>query len=222
MVAVLIVSEIRLYGEGISEHLSRDDRVRIVDSVTTFDRAVAYIARQVPDVLLYDQKLPEGNGGIRHLHGKFPDLAIVALSVGDEVDAILQCMQSGIAGYVSRNQSLSELTDTLLAATRGELHCSPSVASQLMRQYQNHGHRVRTSSDDYIDRLTAREAEVLALVYEGRSNCEIAGRLFICESTVKTHVHSILEKLGVSRRGEAAAVYGKRLKDVGSLAQQRA
>lgn len=222
MVTVLIVSEIRLYGEGISEHLNRDDRVRIADSVTTFDRALAYVLRQFPDVLLYDQKLPEGNGGIRRLRRKYPDLAIIALSVGDEVDEILQCMQSGISGYVSRNQSLSELTEALMAATRGELHCAPSVASQLMRQYQNHGRPVRTSSDDCMDRLTARETEVLALVYKGCSNCEIADQLFIGESTVKSHVHSILEKLNVSRRGEAAAVYGRSLQDAGSRVQQRA
>jgi len=116
---------------------------------------------------------------------------------------VIACAEAGVSGYVTREASLDELTGVVESVARGESPCSPRISALLLRRVaETAGRRTET---DAARRLTRREAEIVGLIDEGLSNKQIAGRLSIELATVKNHVHSILEKLQVERRAEAAA-----------------
>ena len=133
----------------------------------------------------------------------------MALGVSEAEDDILECAEAGIAAYVLREGSIEDLVETLEATVRGELCCTPKVAATLMRRLA----ALAATQPSALDatHLTSRELGILRLIERGLSNKEIAGRLFIEVSTVKNHVHHVLEKLQVRTRGEAAARYRRDL-----------
>jgi DNA-binding NarL/FixJ family response regulator len=167
-----------------------------------------------------------------------PDARIVALGIDEEPDTVVGCAEAGIAGYAPRDCTVEQLVATLTSVERGELPCSPRVAAVLFRRLAARN-RSRDASGDGAGavshvvppatatprapvrpaasearRLTAREQEILALIDHGLSNKQIAEELRITAATVKNHVHSILEKLDVCRRGQAAALVRARLTGV--------
>jgi two-component system, NarL family, nitrate/nitrite response regulator NarL len=131
-----------------------------------------------------------------------PRVAVVALGVSDEEQSVLGCIEAGAVAYVTRDGTLADLVDTVNRATRGESLASPRIVGVLMRRAALSGRRGDRAT---VDALTSRELEVIRLIDQGLSNKEIASRLSIEVTTVKHHVHNILEKLSVHRRGEAAA-----------------
>jgi DNA-binding NarL/FixJ family response regulator len=123
------------------------------------------------------------------------------LSGSEASGELLRFAEAGIAGYVTRTASSADLVTAIESADRGEAVCSPRAAAALLDHVAN----LAADAAEPDGALTARELEILALIDEGLSNKEIAGRLFISVPTVKSHVHNILRKLGASRRGQAAA-----------------
>jgi DNA-binding NarL/FixJ family response regulator len=139
----------------------------------------------------------------RTLRRALPQVKIVAFAVVDSDQELLAYAAAGVAGYVTQDGSLDDLAAAVIGALKGELFCSPRLASLLFQ-------RVAVLSDsrdapEEASGLTHRERQVASLLSQGLSNKEIAGSLRIGSATVKNHVHSILEKLHVRRRGEAAA-----------------
>jgi DNA-binding NarL/FixJ family response regulator len=128
---------------------------------------------------------------------------VVALGLLDSEAEVLAAAESGASGFVLRDACLDELIDCLETVARGDLRCSPSIAGALLRRLGTLASE-RPRSDPVRD-ITWREREVLGLVEQGLSNKDIAGRLSIEVTTVKNHIHNILEKLGVRRRSDAAA-----------------
>jgi two-component system, NarL family, nitrate/nitrite response regulator NarL len=129
---------------------------------------------------------------------------VVAFSVADTEDEVCECAEAGIAGYVARNGSKEDLITAVENAVRGEVLCSPRVAASLFRRLAAH---VQTSRQRPPEApLTGREQDIITLIDTGLSNKEIARQLKISLPTVKNHVHNILEKLQVRRRGAAAAL----------------
>jgi DNA-binding NarL/FixJ family response regulator len=126
---------------------------------------------------------------------------VVALAAPESEEDIIALAEAGVLGYVTRDESLDNLVTTIESVARDEMACSPWMATVLVRRVQ----ALAAERPGPTQRLTAREAEILELIAQGLSNKEIAARLFIEVTTVKNHVHNILEKLGVSRREEAVA-----------------
>ena len=191
---VTIVSDVLLYREGLAASLSRDGRLAVLDLVSGAD-ALPAIVRNAPDAVLLDGGMEEMLLLARKIRAHAPALRIVGFGISGGADRFVDCAESGLAAFVESRGSLSELVDAVLGAINGELACSPKVTA-LMCERLAHlsagGHRP--------DALTAREREVAALIGQGLSNKEIASDLRIGPSTVKNHVHSILEKLNVKRR----------------------
>src|SRR5205823_14959048 len=131
-----------------------------------------------------------------------PKTPVVALGVADAEPEMLACIEAGVVGLVSRDASFAELVATLVGAARGEVHCSPRFAGVLARRVASLA--ARRDADPALDRLTARECEIVALVEQNLSNKEIAVRLGIEVATVKNHVHNLLDKLQVHRRSDVA------------------
>lgn len=204
MISVLIIGNVRLYREGLELALSRDGRFEVVESAPCQREALVLARRLCPDVVLVDLAMPGGIEAVEAVRAADGLTTIVALAVRDADDDILACAEAGAAAYVTRDRSLEELLDTVSAAVRGELHCSPRIAATLFRRVcdlsQGRNSSGRTPS------LSSREFQVLDLIERGYSNKQIARDLGIEVTTAKNHVHRVLAKLKVRRRGEAAAM----------------
>lgn len=199
---ILISAEVLLYSEGLALLLGREADMAVVATATTRKEMLACVAALRPDVVLVDSAMSVGVASVTEIRRRASDVRIVVLGLSDADPAIIEWAEAGVSGFVTRDGSRAELVATIHSATLGEALCSPRVAARLL-------HRVAALAAERAERqpgvLTAREAQIVGLIDEGLSNKEIAGRLQIGVPTVKSHVHSILEKLGVRRRGEAAA-----------------
>jgi two-component system, NarL family, nitrate/nitrite response regulator NarL len=200
---VLIVAESRLFREGLSFLLRGECHMEVVESTADGSAAPSQAAGVDPDVVLVDMSLDDAQTTLRSIVRAAPASKVVALGIAKGDDTVMACFESGAAGYLPPDGSLADLRDCLNAVSRGEMSCSPRIAAQLARRVATLAAELRTEQPP--PPLTLREAEILQLIDEGLSNKEIARRLCIEVPTVKHHVHNILEKLNVTRRGEAAA-----------------
>jgi DNA-binding NarL/FixJ family response regulator len=204
-IRVLVVSDTRLYREGLSEVFGRTQSLAVVDAVAHPLDAVAVLEREQVDVVLLGLATDDTPDAARFIGAAHPGVRIVALAVDDRPEGVVPLAEAGACGYVPRDAALSDLMATLRSVVRGESPCSPSVAAGLLRRLAALAEGL-DSGAQAPGRLTAREREVLSLLGEGLSNKQIAHRLCIELPTVKNHVHHVLEKLQVSRRTEAVAV----------------
>jgi two-component system nitrate/nitrite response regulator NarL len=199
---VFIVSDVRLLCDGLVLSLSQQPSVTVVGSAE-LARASAGIAELRPDVVLLDVGSPGGLGMPVMLRQVLPDLKVVAIAVADVEQEVLACAEAGVSGFVSRNGSIQDLVRAVHCAVREELVCSPRIAALLFNRVAGIGPKALADRDH--ERLTRREYEIVAYITEGLSNKAIARQLRIQSATVKNHIHSILGKLRVRRRGEVAA-----------------
>lgn len=198
---VLVVTEIRLYRDGVAEVLR--NLPGIGEAVTAASGAEAVeAAHDGCDVVLMDMSLPRCAQTVEAVLSARPTVKVVALGVPDVGPEVVAFAQAGISGYVSREASLDELGDALRAVVRGEAVCSGTVAAVLLRHIAREAHH---RADRVPRGLTPRELEVLQLLQTGMSNKQIARALDLQLSTVKNHVHSLLAKFGASDRSELAA-----------------
>jgi DNA-binding NarL/FixJ family response regulator len=202
MLSILIVSEIRLYREGLAELLARQGSLQVIGTAGRADEAISLACESEPSVVLIDQALPGGLLLSRTLLEMRPDVRQVGLGVPDNAESVLCIAEAGVVGYVPRDATVQDLVETVERAVRGELHCSPQLAGAIIRRLAM---RSAVGSELHRGPLTVRESEIVRLIDQGLSNKEIAVRLGIEVATVKNHVHNLLEKLRVHRRAEAAA-----------------
>lgn len=201
-VRVAILADVRLYREGLGRLLSSHDALSVT-GIGPVDRCTLQaIRRDQPDVILLEAGAACQTTIVRDLSAIAPDASVVAYGVTDEASQAVRCAEAGVSAYVPGEASGEELARTILSVRRGEFNCSPRVAALLMRRVSALS---RSATPEPRDQLTARELGIVAFIAEGLSNKEIAARLGIELSTVKNHVHHILEKLQVTRRTQAAA-----------------
>lgn len=197
---VLVVTEIRLYRDGVAEALRRLDDVELVVTAATGVAAVLTARRAECDVVLLDMAVSDSTQTVASLLTARSGLKVVALGVPEDGPEVVACAEAGICGYVSRDASLAELGDALRSAARGEAPVSGKVAAGLLRHIAFHARMAHTTVNGH--QLTPREREVLQLVQSGMTNRQIARALDLQLSTVKNHVHNVLTKFGVTRRAE--------------------
>jgi DNA-binding NarL/FixJ family response regulator len=153
--------------------------------------------------MLLDITMERSLDALRAIGALHPDVKVLALGVCDRESDLLACIEAGAVGYVTRRGSLDDVVDSIERAIRGEPFASPQMIATLMRRVAVL--TAHTQSRLPAALLTSRELEVVELISQGLANKQIGERLCIEVATVKNHVHNILEKLNVSRRGEAAA-----------------
>jgi DNA-binding NarL/FixJ family response regulator len=204
-VSVFILSDLRLYGEGLADALDRQPRINVIGGETETAAAVETIRAHQPDIVAVDVSVAGGIPAIRVIRQAAPEAKVVAFRVPESASEIVEYAEAGIAGYVTDNGSLEQLVEAITRVSNGEIVCPDNLAATLFRRV---GAIAAERSDELHSdpRLTSREREVLNLVEEGLSNREIGERLCIALPTVKNHLHSIFEKLNVHRRSEAAAL----------------
>jgi len=210
----MVVSDVRLYREALEWRLAQSGRVHVVGTADGSSVATLAVAL-TPDVVIVDQAMADAMAIARALHaGENGRAKVVAFAIADVDNAVIECAEAGLAGYVTRDGTVDDLIDCVERAVRGEVLCSPRVAARLFKRLASlsaaagplPGAEARVGGRAPRDsELTQREHEIATLIERGLSNKEIARELAIGTATVKNHVHNILEKLEVSRRGEAAA-----------------
>lgn len=203
---LLIVADVRLYREGIQASLSNLRQFFVIGAVSTAEEALRLAAGTRPDIVIVDMATRQSLAVVRNIRSGLPDAHVVGFGVDEVEGEVLACAEAGLAGYVPSDASLDELVRRVESVHRGELLCTPRMAATLFRRLES-----RDRGGDPQPRavvLTVREREVLRLVDAGLSNKEIAARLNIEVSTVKNHVHNVLDKLHVTSRMQAAARLG--------------
>lgn len=198
---LFVLSDTHILLEGIVLALSHDESIEVVGA-SNHSLHPLRIAGLNPDVLLIDFTISMDLRRSRALRVAMPEVKMVALGVVEAEADVVACAEAGIAGFVSSTGSLKDIASAIHSAVRGELVCSPQTAGMLFRLLGARKTRAPMGGDEM---LTPREREIVLLMGEGLPNKHIARRLGIHDATVKNHVHSILSKLGVSRRGEVAA-----------------
>jgi len=200
-VRVLLVSDVRAYRDALARWCDRQAGVRVVATVGHHDGALALAREHQPDVALLDMRAPDSRELARALAEQAPAVKRVGLGLSETEDNVLAYAGAGFAGYVPREAPLEEVVAVVRGIARGEVRYSRRIATTLLHRLA-HGSGAHGGGPA---RLTPREIEIVRLIDEGLSNREIGRRLTIEVATVKNHVHHVLEKLQVHRRGEAAA-----------------
>ena len=206
MIDVFIASEVRLLREGLVGALSETPELQVVQAAAHSEELVAALAGHARPVLLLDVAGGARRSELSELVAALPALRAVALGVADDDAEIIAYAEAGAAGYLTRNGSVADLVQMIEEVARGELSCSPRVSAALIRRVGALA-AARQRPVSNATALTQRELEILGLIAGGLSNREIAHRLYIALTTVKNHVHSLLKKLQVRTRAEAAAHY---------------
>jgi DNA-binding NarL/FixJ family response regulator len=202
MILVYIVAAVRVYREGLARALDGRTELRVLGSAATAEDALGQIQSLGPDVVLVDASTPGGVAVARGLASTTAATKLVALAAPEDDRTIIACAEAGVSAFVAAEGTFDDVVATTKAVVHGETMCSPRVAAALLRRVADGG-RERPLSE--FAPLTSRERQVVALIDEGLSNKEIAARLCIELSTVKNHVHNLLDKLGARGRAEAAA-----------------
>lgn len=192
-IRILVVDDHHIVRQGLAALLKTVPGFSVVAEASDGEQAVNVFSEYRPDVTLMDLRLPKMNGveAIARIREIQPGARIVVLTTFDGDEDIYRALQAGARGYLLKGMDLAELTDAIRTVHAGRTRIPTRVAEKLAE-------RMSGAS------LTARELEVLKLIVAGRSNREIGSALFISEATVKTHVNSLLSKLGVEDRTQAA------------------
>ncbi|HLW00198.1 MAG TPA: response regulator transcription factor [Ktedonobacterales bacterium] len=205
--SLLIVDDHQLVRWGIRTFLATQTDISVLGEAASGEEALQLAAELQPQVVLMDLRMP-GMGGveaIKHIHQRWPEMAVVVLTTYNEDDLMIQGLQAGACGYLLKDCSLETLVQAIRAAARGEMLVPPEVMARILARAAQAGAPMRAAPRGPLD-LTEREREVLAGVARGERSKEIAVHLGISERTVGSYLNNVFTKLGVDSRASAVAV----------------
>jgi len=201
---ILLVDDHEVVRLGLKSLLEHNDQFEVVAEAGTAKEAVAMVEKHHPDVVLMDIRLPGPSGieACEEITERWPDVRVVILTSYAEDEMLFSAIRAGASGYVLKQIGAEGLITAIEAACRGEALLDPAVTQRVFQEVRR---AVKEEEAAAFASLSQQEKNVLALVSEGKTNREIAGSLYLGEGTVRNYVSSILSKLGVSNRAEAAA-----------------
>jgi len=205
VIKLLIADDHLIIRQGLRLILETESDFEIVGEASDGAEALSLCKKLKPDVVLMDLRMPNMDGltAIENLRTEQPDIAVVILTTFNEDELMLRGLQAGARGYLLKDTGRSTLFDTIRAAARGETLLKPEIMARVLAQKNTH---TAKSKSDSTFNLTDREFEVLESVARGERSKEVAAHLGISERTVKAHLASIYQKLGVDSRAAAIAV----------------
>lgn len=201
-IRILLVDDHPLFREGVAHSLAVDPDFAVMAQASSGEEAVRLAQDLVPDLVLLDVSMP-GIGGIeaaRQIAAARPEVRIVMLTVAENEDSLMAALRAGAHGYVLKGVAAIELRTIVRRVASGEAYVTPVLASKMLAELS------RPRDPDSLSELTKREIEVLELLSRGLTNREIGEQLHLAEKTVKHHMSSILQKLHVRSRTEAAVI----------------
>lgn len=198
MIRVLIADDHEIVSQGLALMFAASSDIEVVGTCASGEEAIQLATERRPDVILLDLRMP-GMGGLAALRALASTGARVLVLTGiDSPQEVLEAVQAGAAGYLLKQTSVAHLSDAIRAVAEGQGYLDPMVTGEVLSMARD---GLRVSGGPW--HLTRRELEVLNLVAQGLSNREIAGRLFLSEETIRSHVKTTLRKMGKQHRLEA-------------------
>jgi DNA-binding NarL/FixJ family response regulator len=204
-IRVLLADDQRVIREGLATLLGLLDGVEVVGTASDGDEVFELAGTLRPDVVLMDLRMPrcEGAEATRRLRESHPDIKVLMLTTYADERSVIDALRAGARGYLTKDAGAEEIRRALDQVTRGQAAIDPAVQHLLLDAIGVSSAAPDSRPPQLPDGLTRREAEVLALIAEGLSNSEIAQRLHINETTVKSHVNHLFAKTGVRDRAQA-------------------
>jgi DNA-binding NarL/FixJ family response regulator len=205
MMRIVIVDDHILFREGLSAIIKAEPDIDVVGLVGSVQGAIETVCKLKPDIVLMDFNLPDGTGAeaSRQIIQDYPDCKVVFMTMSDKDEDLLAAIRSGAVGYLLKDMTPSKLVAAIRAVQQGEGALSRSMTLRVMQELSR-TKDPEAAGDPALGKLTRREKDILLELVAGKSNQEIAQALFISENTVKYHVHSLLDKLNLKDRKEAA------------------
>ena len=201
---LLVVDDHEVVRQGLVALLDRRPGFQVVAQAGTVEESIAQARLHQPDIVVMDVRLPDGSGveACREIRAELPATRVIMLTSFPDDEAVLSAIVAGASGYLLKQIRARDLVAALEAVGRGESLLDPAVTERVLERVR----RIATGQvDDELSVLTAQERKILMLVAEGKTNKEIAADVFLSDKTVKNYVSSILSKLNLERRAQAAA-----------------
>ncbi len=200
---MVIVDDQELFRAGLRTVLGTRRGITVVGEASNGEEALRVCTRLRPDVVLMDLKMPilDGVAATRRIRASCPECKMLALTTFDDDELVFEALRAGVLGYLLKDAPSDQLVEAIQVAARGETFLVPSVATKVVMELVRTPQTAKATDDTS---LSARERDVLRLVARGSSNKEIAVALSVAEGTVKNHLTSILAKLKVGDRTQAA------------------
>lgn len=201
---IVLIDDHPLFREGVAYTLQSETTFEVIGQGASLDEAVQLVADLTPDILLLDINIP--GGGIHaaeKIAASHPLTKIIMLTASSDDDDLVKALKAGALGYILKGVAARELISIVRAVQAGEGYITPSLAATLLTEMAG-GQRPSQTDSSPLDELTKREREILEHIAIGLSNKEIGQRLYVSEKTVKHYVTSVLQKLHVRNRVEAA------------------
>lgn len=216
---VFILDDHEVVRRGVRDLLEAEEDIEVVGEAGSAREALARVPAADPQVAVLDVRLGCGEagdrGGIevcRDLRARMPELACLMLTSFDDDEALFDAIMAGAAGYVLKQINGSELVTAVRTVATGKSMLDPRTASRVMARLRGPRQPPESQETPEVERLSPREREILELIGEGLTNRQIAERLFLAEKTVKNRISTLLAKLGVGRRVQAAVI-AERIRD---------
>lgn len=202
---ILVIDDHVLFRDGLVSLFRSTPDFQVVDQAGSVKEGIEKAFHHRPDIILMDFSLPDGTGldATRAILDELPDCKIIFLTVFETDESLLTAIRLGAKGYMLKNVSSSSLIASLRALAQGEIAMSRKMMSRVLEFSRS---MPVPPTNDRLNKLSPRELDILYELQDGASNMEIAQRLYLSENTVKHHIHSILEKLGVENRRQAGMI----------------
>src|SRR5438445_1150495 len=213
---LLVVDDHEVVREGLVALLDRRAGFQVVAQAGSVQEAIAQARLQRPDIVVMDVRLPDGSGveACREIRAELPETRIIMLTSFPDDEAVLSAIVAGASGYLLKQIRARDLVAALEAVGRGESLLDPAVTERVLERVR----RIAAGdANDELSVLTPQERKILMLVAEGKTNKEIAADVFLSDKTVKNYVSSILSKLNLERRAQAAAFVAKQRSERGGM-----
>jgi DNA-binding NarL/FixJ family response regulator len=204
-IRVLVADDQRVVREGLATLLALVAGVEVVGAAADGDEALALAIQQRPDVVLMDLRMPRCDGveATRRLLDHDAGIKVLVLTTYTDDRSVIDALRAGARGYLTKDAGAAEIRDALERVMSGQAAIDPAVQHHLLHAITSPSDAPAGRTPQYPDGLTHREAEVLALIAQGLSNAEIASRLVVSETTVKSHINHLFAKTGVRDRAQA-------------------
>jgi len=205
---LVLVDDHEVVRQGLVALLARRPEFQVVAEAGSVSEALLAAHRYEPDLVVMDVRLPDGSGieACRDIRAELPATGVVMLTSYPDEEAVLSAILAGASGYLLKQIRGRDLVAALEAVGRGDSLLDPAVTERVLERVR----RAASGEQDELSQLTAQERRILLLVAEGKTNKEIAAEVFLSDKTVKNYVSSILSKLDLQRRTQAAAFVAKR------------
>lgn len=205
-ITILIVDDQRLMRDGLRTLLELEDDLAVVGEAGNGEEAIARYAELQPTIVLMDVRMPgmDGVEATRRLHAQWPNVKVIILTTFDEDEYIFEGLRAGALGYLLKAVSSDELADAIRRVAAGQALIDPAVTRKVVDAFARLAPPARSINAGLAETLSERELDILKLVANGLSNRAIAERLYLAEGTVKNYVTSLLGKIGVRDRTQAA------------------